>query len=1019
MIDWTDYEKWNEAIAEVVFTTESAGTPVYLDLDDDVCQLLASRIGIDHNDVTESIRRAVRTTIDHSGPLKSLFDGHLAYLARWRSSLRVSTGAVSPPPVLPFLAVTVLAAEAMGNGEHAGHAYFPHLCEALSATSERDRQRVAESYRRVAEPMWDSVDVWLTRLNGRRGLPSAFALSHRFVGLPMSQALVRASDRRKLARMFDAFGLPPGYAMAPGDMAGLFDQWVKHQPCPVSMGLASLWAKPSARERIAEVVANELLTWDGSVPQAAGDGTNIPPRGLRLLANVTRGLGRSRLDLTVALRSASAVPVTVTASTVEGTRAELSFVPGPGGLLRLDHLQSLDLTSILSGVLTVTDPEGRDFSRHPRQIVPLSFDDAQAAYVEGERVQLAQEAILIVRDIGTRADDVEGILEEVARPGFQRHGPATAGIPEGWALFTGVEILGRPAGAQASKYNELVPLASTQLTLAGGMKLPGRIIKWSSFEPPEIRAVSQKAERIRVSVVGRESDEDDTPARSYMFDSLDAALAVPIRDLDLPDGDYRISLFEDGARTPTQQLELRLRSAETVDALAWFGAKRLWHDFSGKGAWAIVSASQVDAEETPWGVDGPFSWGEADVETTGEVGGEVWWTATKPVEAAERPPLAILAPDPKSCVITGAHYLRYPDWLGPDHRTSRFIDGVCKYCGLVRRSPAWAPRVRRQQASKAAKVSVNVGALAPVTAANEAQSWAAALDGLMHLGGGKREWLERLGLQVDGTQLFVHQFIKAVTSLGFIDTARDELMRFGDWELVPRYLAELSNGSFALIGYWPRSATDLAVSLAEDAGGIGIDIDASPAIVVTSLAGLEHGQVEAIASEVEATVVIEATDSMLAALLPMSQLGESLPRVPVPGGRSQERFYIESASWGITNTLERIGAYRVNSGYGWQYVFRSAGDLIAGTAALGDAYLVKHLAAQQSGRPLMAYNTEKSLLFVPQGADLPGLYERAAVLSSAQLPGRFTTKGDRPAKLMGYPEVLPQAAQRLWNLLSS
>jgi len=1019
MTSWSEFDRWNTALADVVYSTESAGLPVYLDLDDDILDGIAEVLDIARPDVLESLREVVRETLQYAGPVGQLFSPHLRRLTRWRIEARRSKREPEPPPVLPLLALTVLAAESMGIGEVARNAYFPHLYDELGASAPDDRRRIEQSYRRAAEPMWDSVDLWLTLLDGRRGLPTAFALSFRFVGLPMSQALVRAADRAKLVRMFDSFGLPPGYAMAPGDMAGLFDQWVRQQPCPVSASLANLWSKASARERIAEVVTNELLTWDGSGRSMPTETQAPSARGLRLLANMKRGLGKSQLQLTLALRSASEEPVTVSAVTADGSSADLSFLPGPGGLLRLDHLQDLDLKSILTGVLTVADSDGIEYSRHPRQLVPMSFDDAQAAFVEGERVQLAQEAILLVRDMGGRVDEIDALLTEIARPGFTRHDSRTSGVPEGWVLFTGVEVLGRPSGNLEKKYNELVPLASAQLTLAGGMKLPGRLIKWSSLAPPEIRAISQRASSIRVTLEARDAAEEGADLLRLEFGADDSVLTIDVSDLGLADGDYRLSLFEDSSPTPVQQLELRLRSGYTVDAWTWFGAKRLWHDFTSEGAWAALSASPATSEESDWIIDGPFARGTVAVNSAGAQGGSVWWTNRSPGQPSERPKLTVLAPDPRSCVVTGAHHLEYPTWYGPGHRGPQYIEGVCKYCGLVRRSPAWAPRSKATGSSSSEPVSIRVSTLQPAATSSVEHSWAAAVDGLMHLGGGRRVWLERLALQVDGSQLFVHEFIRAVAALGFIDTARDGSMRIDDWELVPRYIAELADGCFALIGYWPAASIEGIVRRTHDVGGRGLEREASASMTITVLEGLEPLQVEQIAAEFDATIIHQASSTMLMALPPISQVGDSLTRIPIPGGRAQEQFHLPSASWVSTPSTAGVGAFRVNSGHGWQYLFRGENDVQTGSAALGDAYIVKHLAAQQSGRPLLAYDSDRQLLIVPLGAELPGLYERAAVLSSGRLPDRLEGGAGSGARLLAYGQITPSDARRLWDLLSS
>lgn len=1029
MRDWTEYDQWNDAISAVVFSQEMSGVPVYLDLDDDVLEALATQISIEQRGAKDSLQLAVRRTLHFGGKLEDLFLPHLGRLSKWRHDLRSHTTTPLAPPILPLLAVTVVAAEAMGTGDVATSAYFPHLCDALAATTVEQRRQVEQSYRKIAETMWDALDQWLTRLDGRHGLPTAFALSKRYVGLPMSQALVRAADRRKLVRMFDSFGLPPGYAMSPTDMLGLFDQWITQQPCPVSTGLASLWSKPAARERIAEVVVNELLTWDGSGRPVDSLEHSLSStdsrRGLRLLGSVTRGLGRVQLQLTLVLQAASDQPVTASAISADGSAIDLSFVPGPGGLLKLDSLQAIDLESVIGGVLTITTPDEATFARHPRGLIPLSFDDVQAAYVESERVQLAQETLLLVRDNGTRADDVERILTDIARPGFVRLGEGVVGVPTGWVLFTGVEVMGRIGGADADKYNELVPLSSTQLMLAGGLKLPGRIVKWSSLAPPEIRAVSQKATQIKVTISGRGLDESSKNVEVCEVVSHDPVLTLNTADLILSDGDFRVSMFENDPAKPNsspsklvQQLEMRLRSAHSVDAWTWFGAKRLWHDFTVEGAWGVLSASEVHGEaDLTWGVDGPFARGKTDVPSRVSVGTQVWWTGDRPSLVGRRPVLTVLAPDPNSCVVTGAHYLELPT---PSKGGPKYIDGVCRYCGLVKRQPAWAKRARRGQIpSRAEGIKINVTALNPPIQPLTERSWAAALDGLMHLGGGKRVWLERLGMHVGGSALSVHQFIKTVTALGFIDTTRDTTMQFDEWEIAPRYLVELGEGSLAMIGHWPRGAVEEAATYTKDLGGSCVEIRASDAVTVSSLIGLSQEDAALVAATVEASMVWSAGSAMLGALPSLSAVGDSLPRVPVPGGRSVERFDLGSASWTQADSAASPGAFRVDSGHGWRYFFRNQDDITQGVAAIGDAYLVKHLAAQIFGRPLISYEADSGSIVVPVGTDLPGLYERATVLFSARLPHQAKTGTVDSVPVLVYSGIPVDAAQRLWDLMSS
>jgi hypothetical protein len=95
-------------------------------------------------------------------------------------------------------------------------------------------------------------------------------------------------------------------------------------------------------------------------------------------------------------------------------------------------------------------------------------------------------------------------------------------------------------------------------------------------------------------------------------------------------------------------------------------------------------------------------------------------------------------------------------------------------------------------------------------------------------------------------------------------------------------------------------------------------------------------------------------------------------------------------------------------------VFRTPADLEAGTAALATVQLSKHLAAQHLGRALLAYSPDQQVLAVPLGADLPGLYGRAAVLCSGRLP-----TSDEKKRVLIYHDVPQRIADALASLLTS
>ena len=126
------------------------------------------------------------------------------------------------------------------------------------------------------------------------------------------------------------------------------------------------------------------------------------------------------------------------------------------------------------------------------------------------------------------------------------------------------------------------------------------------------------------------------------------------------------------------------------------------------------------------------------------------------------------------------------------------------------------------------------------------------------------------------------------------------------------------------------------------------------------------------------------------------------------------RFHLESASWVQRPFASEPGAYRLEQALARTDVFRTPADVEAGTAALATVQLSKHLAARRFGRALLAYSPDQQVLAVPLGADLPGLYGRAAVLCGGRLP-----TPDERQRLLLYHDVPQRVADALTFLLTS
>jgi hypothetical protein len=572
----TANSKVSEAIASVLFGSESAGRPVYTLADADVLDTISALAGLS-GDPVEAITEVVRSTLSIDDPGTGPF--------RWQADLadRQRCDPLGTPEVLPLLIVLTLAAERMqADNEAAAHNYYSRLHALLQVPAER-RSRVEGDYRRHADQLWGSLNAWLEAWEGERGVPTAYAVGgHAFVGLPMSQAVVRQHDRVGLHEFFALEGMSPGIRLAPSDMEPAIDRYATATPSPLSSNLRRLWIMPVARERIVEAACLELEAWDGSGHLANG---SRPLTSTRLLGFL-RTFPRRSIEFNLLLPYRSEGPNEARFNALDGVTL-IPTIPAPGSATRLASATGISAVSLVEEVINGELGQGseRPFARRPRRVVPLRLDDLQGAYVEVERISLGDDSLVLARsDAKAR---VEAHLQSFARPNWnERH--ELPGMPDGWLLYEHVQMVSSPASASLHlDLLALTPRARTSLTLRGGFTLPGLLRKWSSLEPPEIVGLAAGASTISIRVFAGTRIESDL--QIIRTDTDGELSVVPLVDRSLTDGEYLVAMFVDGGSRPVSTALLRLRSADTPQFSVDDMDIRLVYSPGSAGVWPLTA----------------------------------------------------------------------------------------------------------------------------------------------------------------------------------------------------------------------------------------------------------------------------------------------------------------------------------------------------------------------------------------------------------------------------------------------
>lgn len=1013
MDNWDQYSNWNLAVAEVIYGAHRAGLPSYLDLEDETLVNIRDIAEPTCVNPATGLQEAVLGTLTFGSGPAEVFKQHLTRLDQWRRG-----NLLSEPPILALLAVLSLAAENMHDGEgKAANNFYGRLAELL-ALNESEKDEFVGAYRRIeqglpcSELLWASLTSWLERNEGNRGLPTAYAAGHTHIGLPLSQALVRQTDRERLTDAFTTYGLSPRSTLDKGEMRILLEEWLSRAPCPASNSFARLWRHDeSARERIVDVACLELASWDGVRQESDGVNAERHDR-LRLIANLSTFLSHE-LRLTLGLPAAS---------DQAGEQFELidrdgqplgvlDFVVRTAGWLVSSATSIIDPLSILLGDIRLQRVnDGGTATRQPRRLIPLRFDSVLQAYVEQDRVSLGEEHLLLAHP--KLVDQLDPVIEGSARSGFTRH-DAMPGLPDGWVLYDRVQILSSvpPDLIKHLDLRALQPLARTQVVLEGGLKIPGNIAKWSTHRPPELRVTSEESATLRAHIRTIRALAEP-PAGDRHFDSVQPVMIWSLSDEHLQDGDYEVTVYDDDGALGNP-LTLRLRTADNPALRVSNESVVMLH----RAADALFGIGARQGLDTNGFEVAPSDAPVAQTSTAAVDHIPHWWTSRHEANTGTNTTV-LVAPqaDAESCVFTGAHHLL----LDAAIQGQSTVEGVCKYCGLVKRQPAWRARRKRKSTKQDQQPpQISVHRLAPIPD-HEQLSWMTGYDTVCHIGEGSASALLAVAAQVESGQFFGDGFVRRLDTLGHIEVERDDAdLTVKRWRVADPTLVGLTDGRWCLVGL--RSDRLLAALddfAYEHKFDIEFDTDISgpPRVAMPTL---DHDVESELLDLMTHTtgrpskVIPDASLALATTLPPLSALLQRLPTVPIFTGRGTEKWNPTSARFEHAVDVNSQGAFRINA-FGRTYLYRRAVDMGAMQAMLGDARIVKYAAALETGQSLIGYDATQHLLYVPLGADLPGLFGRAAVLATGRPP--IANLEQRALEYRGVP---PQVAAILIDKVMS
>jgi hypothetical protein len=1015
-----DYRAWNQVLFEKFYSMRSAGLPVYLDLEDSLLEVFETHPLLAGKGTVGDLVNAVRENIDFSLNKDQVFlkienETHSWINTFWR------THGDEIPPMLPLLALTVLAAERMGGDGSASNAYYKHFNDILGIDNPKQQESVQESYRKTVIFLWKALNRWLTDRQGQNGEYTAYSLSYAHIGAAMSQALIRDVDRKKLPKMFEYLRLEPGSQVSIPDMKELFSVWLKKDESGVTQSLRNLWAKDSARNGIAEVLCSELSKWDGASAAKSSFGTSDfsavhLPSKLRVTLRQSSKLMQKRYEFGLGFNPSNSLDIgSFEASLVENSEVSATCIRRSVNLATLIFNQTFKSENLLEGKIDLLASSGDTLKRLPRNLVLLARDDDSGIWVEVDRAALGQELILLVRLDSNAWQSLLTFLNENARPGFEFATPGSLGLPTGWGLIEYVQIvdIGKITSA-TEDLRALVPVSGSQLAFRGGLRLPssGSFKYWLASKPPIVEAVGQPGTSLKLEVHQLNLEADK------LVGSASSSLGILSFDLEThvdDPGNYRVTLFE--GKTAIAQREFYLRDSSQPDLIASRSKPRLGHSTRQSPFEFVTSAIELQDEDLEFTsgllnlVQTRFELGEDQ----GSFGTKSSWlpdelaTTTAPIQSV----FPVL--DSSSCAFTGKHHWELGTCIG----NAKYVLGVCKACGdqkLQMCSAYLAQRAKELNSRATASQDLSTGTKVSVSPVIKRETislfdWKTAFEILNYCVHGTVSSLVAALDQLATDKISAIQALTILESRGALEIVRDALGKPIRWSLPEKSLQLKEDLKLHFHGFWNRADLREVSAMTGD-------------VFRHTTAGMTPDLFSQLSDDLQVDLLAPEIFKYLTkfplwrSMPDLSAVREDAPRQVLQGFEKFDQLDLESGKWVESKALRpRPGAFRAYTKTGLRYFYANAKDLSNGKAVSNSSTLVKWFAANEHGVELLAYSEEDEALYVPLGAQLPPFYARVLAEYTCVLPRTVTTKSGK--SLTKYQNVPTHIASTLRSALTN
>ena len=969
----TAYLKLNEHIGDLIFSGRFAGRAVYLTLGLTEQLELANRLNCNSETLGTTCCEIVSNVIHRSTqPYK-----HITKASnKWRFS-----GQHGYPPFLALLYVLSYAAELMeAEGDFAANNYYVRLRSALKVEDSHLRAGASST-----ENFWKLLSRWLIDNDFELGRPTASSKGNwKYVSYPISQALIRASDRSLLQNIFAKYNFTSADQVTVDGIKPFVDDWMRSsQP---NARLKSTWQKADLRQRIYEVACDSFYDW-------------VENTDTEELDHPTLQTSRSQNNLSLIL---SIVPSFLTRKLALNV-GQKSSPPDNAARFCDDQGNEFHLGHHIYGTFATIDPnpfgpDARLFSYpfeascdatrirwSPRLAIPFIKSDSGSYWSEVSRCSIGMNHIILVRDTPKMISSFEAFLNETSTGEAKLLDKnSLAGVPEGWQLYSDVYIIKSDVEVE-QQLQHLLPL-STELApqISDGIQISRGV--WHSKSPITI---NYQAEKSPTKIEVFQPRLGDDPIKTQLSNNKFVSMKP-----NLLDGTYTINFFAENK--PKFSLDFAFRSANRPRPLHRQNSERIVYN-------GIIHSTKAEIPDDETHVSGVIVKTSQQVNLTNSHDNSA--SIKNTLIARNENDEAMLSdnylknclpPDvdtqdilDKPCIERGFHY-----WICETTEEkvslSTPLEMQCKQCSM---NVLMRNRGKKQAANKIVgrtkSKQTAKSAYSTIFSGTQNIDHNKLYDALCYLGTGSVTALERLTADTNVDLWSMQKLLHAYSDLGLLDLHNPLNSNYSKSWAVPEAAALLlPEDKICLTGFRSDNLIELIRSKIEDRNGTFSTVEYDDRPSKFEIENISANDASALFDEINDPLgrtvhfVSNFHELISKVLRYLNGFEDTLLEITVGTNLiNLQKFDANKSKWHTVGDCREPGSYRFDHP-NRIYCYKHTNGLMF----RGSYNVVKLMAARLDNVKLHSYDSHTKKFCSTLGAEPTGLVSRALVLCSGELP---------------------------------